>query len=101
MYSPAAGSQPSRWANTSWRISAAQKTGIETPITEAILTRTSGSRPLNRAEISPSGRPTISARKRPAVTSSIDAGSAVLRSDNTGRLVRYEVPQSPVAIPFR
>ena len=43
----------------------------------------------------------MSARTSPAVTSSIEAGSAVLRSDSTGRFVRYEVPQSPVAIPFR
>jgi hypothetical protein len=80
---------------------AAQKTGIETPITDTTLTRTSGSRPWKRAETSPSGSPTISARNRPAVTNSIDAGSAVLRSDSTGRFVRYEVPQSPVAIPFK
>ena len=60
---------------------------------------TSGTFPFHRAATSPSGIPTASASSIEIVTSSIEAGARRPMSSSTGRRVRSETPQSPVATP--
>ena len=98
-YSPATGSRRSRWAKTSWRMSAIQKIGIDTPRMAPALIAWSLARPGQRAEISPSGTATTSAMIMAAMTSSSEAGAATARSDSTGRWVWIEMPQFPVRMP--
>ncbi len=100
-YSPAAGSQLSRWLKTSCRISAIQKMGIEMPRIDPALMNWSAGRPGRLADARPSGMPTTIASRSAVMTSSSEAGAAVIRSDSTDLCVWMETPQFPAAIPPR
>ncbi len=78
-YSPAAGSSLSRWLKTSCKISAIQKMGIEMPRIDPALMIWSAGRPGRLAETRPSGMPTTTAISSAVMTSSSEAGAAVVR----------------------
>ena len=98
-YSPAAGSQCSCWENTSCRISAIQKIGIDTPRIDPARMAWSARPPGQRADTRPSGTATTSAMISAAVTSSSEAGAAVPMSDSTGWWVCTDSPQFPLRMP--
>ncbi len=83
-YSPETGSTLSVWKKTSWRMSANQNDGIDTPKTEVSRTSASSGRPRHRAATSPAGTPSTSASSSAAPTSSSEAGARVARSESTG-----------------
>ena len=85
-YSPAAGSHPSFWENVSCRISAIQKIGIDTPRIEPARMTWSAGRPGHAGRRSgQTGFRAASAMSSAAITSSTEAGAAVMMSDSTGR----------------
>ena len=98
-YSPAAGSTCSRWLKTSWRMSAIQKIGMDTPRIDTARMAWSTRPPGQRADTSPSGTATASAMISAAVTSSSEAGAAVPMSDRTGWWVWMDRPQLPDRMP--
>ena len=98
-YSPATGSRCSRCAKTSWKISAIQNTGIDTPRIAPALTTWSAARPGRIADHSPSGTPTRTAITSATMTSSSVAGAAVPRSDSTVWWVWIDTPQLPDRMP--